>query len=244
MLTIGQLKRATNAVGNRRNEKSNKHHRDSRTISQRAATVSVHGMKTGFRSGWKVPDTSYWGSPGVQEIMFTTQASDSKADRRFRQPYKTIFRFPLDQATGQPYGPGIGENDLPCYVTCSCPAFRYYSEVALVKQNNTDQIDSNGQFPKINNPNMEPYICKHLFATASRAMAERTKVGVTASMSTVQDDPAPPKNRDPEAPVPGSKAHTGRKTPKVSATASKANTLPQTWLGRLTYILFNDRTGR
>jgi hypothetical protein len=234
MLTIGQLLRYTNAASQ---------DRDGRSISQRAATVSVHGSKTGFRSGWKVPDTAYWGSPGVQEILFVTQASDSKTDRRFRQPYKTIFRFPLNQATGQPYESGVGANDLPVYVTCSCPAFRYYSEVALMSKNNTDQIESNGQFPKINNPNMEPYICKHLFATAKQAMQQRPTIGVTATVATLQDDPAKPKNRNPEAPEPGSKATVGRKTPKVSATASKSSTLPQTWLGRLNYILFNQRQG-
>jgi hypothetical protein len=235
MLTIGQLLRYTDAESQGR---------DGRSISQRAATVSVHGNKSGFRSGWKVPDTAYWGAPGVQEILFVTQASDSKTDRRFRQPYKTIFRFPLEQATGQPYDSGTGANDLPVYVTCSCPAFRYYSEVALMAKSNTDQIESNGQTPRINNPGMKPYVCKHLFATAKAAMLKRATVGVTATVATLQDDPAKPKNRNPETPEPTSRAHAGRKTPDVSSTASKANTLPQTWLGRLNYILFNQRQGR
>lgn len=232
MLTIGQLLRYTNAKSS---------DRDGRSISQRASTVSVQGSKSGFRSDWKVPDTAYWGAPGVQEILFVTQASDSKTDRRFRQPYKTFFRFPLDQATGQPYGSGVGANDLPVYVTCSCPAFRYYSEVALIAKNNTDQIDSNGQFPKINNPNMEPYICKHLFATAKNAMQMRASVGVTATIATLQEDPVKPKNRDPEAPVPGSKAHPGRKTPKDGLTEAHKTTIPSTWIGRLNYILFGNK---
>lgn len=232
MLTIGQLLRYTSAASGGR---------DKRGIRDRAAKVSVQGSKAGFRSGWKVPDTAYWGAPGVQEILFVTQASDSKTDRRFRQPYQTIFRFPLNQTTGQPYESGVGANDLPVYVTCSCPAFKYYSEVALMAKNNTDQIESNGQFPKINNPNMEPYICKHLFATAKDAMQRRASIGVTASLSTLQEDPAKPKNRNPEAPVPGSKVHAGRKTPKVSSTDANPITIPSTWLGRLNYILFGRR---
>ncbi len=232
MLTIGQLLRYTHAASS---------DRDKRGIGERAAKVSVQGSKTGFRRDWKVPDTAYWGAPGVQEILFVTQASDSKTDRRFRQPYKTIFRFPLNQATGQPYASGVNANDLPVYVTCSCPAFRYYSEVALMSKNNTDQIESNGQFPKINNPNMEPYICKHLFATAKDAMQKRASIGVTATVATLQEDPAKPKNRNPEAPAPGSRVHAGRKTPKVSATDAKPTTIPSTWLGRLNYILFGNK---
>lgn len=232
MLTIGQLLRYTNASSN---------DRDQRGIRARAAKVSVQGSKAGFRSNWKVPDTAYWGAPGVQEILFVTQASDSKTDRRFRQPYKTIFRFPLNQSTGQPYDSGVGANDLPVYVTCSCPAFRYYSEVALMAKNNTDQIESNGQFPKVNNPNMEPYVCKHLFATAKDAMQRRSSIGVTASIDTLQEDPAKPKNRNPEAPVRASKAQTGRKTPKDSITAAHKTTIPSTWIGRLNYILFGNK---
>lgn len=237
MLTLGQLLRATNAASQRSS---------GRGISERASKVSIQGVKTGFRDGWKVPDTSYWQSPGVQEVLFVTQASDSKTDRRFRKPYQTAFRFPLDQATGGPYPTGASANDLPVWVNCTCPAFRYYSEVAVTKKNSSDIIESDGSLPRQNNPQMEPYICKHLFATAKMAMDKRRSIGVTASMSTVQDDPLKPKGRDPEQAdrTQQRKATPGRKTPKVSATAARPNTMPQTWLGRLAYILFNDRSGR
>jgi hypothetical protein len=236
MLTLGQLLKATQSASQRGS---------GRSVSERASKVSISGVKTGFRDGWKVPDTAYWGSPGVQEVLFVTQASDSKTDRRFRKPYQTMYRFPLNQASGSPYPSGASANDLPVWVNCTCPAFRYYSEVALTKKNSSDIIESDGSLPRQNNPQMEPYICKHLFATAKMAMDKRRTIGVTASMSTLQDDPLKPKGRDPEKVVVGTpQSQKGRKTPKVSATAAKPTTIPQTWLGRLAYILFNERAGR
>jgi len=229
MLTLGQLLRYTNSASS------------GTGISERASKVSVRGAKSGFRPSWKVPDPAFHASPGVQEILFNTQSSNSKTDRRFRKPYQTTYRFPLEQATGNPYPSGASADKLPVWVYCSCPAFRYYSEVAVKNQGNTDVIESDGSYPRQNNPNMEPYVCKHIFATAKQAMDKRRTIGVTASMSTVQDDPAKPKGRNPEAPAIGTKS---RQTPKVSATAANPQSLPQTWLGRLSYILFNDRTSR
>jgi hypothetical protein len=228
MLTLGQLLRAT---------------AQREGIAERASKVSVQGSKTGFRDGWKVPDPAYHASPGVQEILFVTQASDSKTDRRFRKPYRTIYRFPLEQATGNPYPPGSSADNLPVWVSCTCPAFRYYSEVAVKNQGNSDVLESDGSFPRINNPSMAPYMCKHLFATANAAIQKRRTIGVTASLYTAQDDPAKPKGRDPEA-TDLRRRRPPSKTPKVSATAAKPASLPQTWLGRLAYILFNERSGR
>jgi hypothetical protein len=236
MLTLGQLLKATQSASQRGS---------GRSVSERASKVSISGVKTGFRDGWKVPDTAYWGSPGVQEVLFVTQASDSKTDRRFRKPYQTMYRFPLDQTSGSPYAPGASANDLPVWVNCTCPAFRYYSEVALTKQNSSDVIESDGSLPTKNNPQMEPYICKHLFATAKMALDKRRTIGVTASTHTLQEDPLKPKRRDPEKVVVGTpKSQKGRKTPDVSATAANPTTMPQTWLGRLGYILFNAKQGR
>jgi hypothetical protein len=210
-------------------------------LRDRAAKVSVSGVKSGFRSNWKVPDTSYWVAPGVQEVTFVTLASDSVTDRRFRKPYTTIFRFPLNPATGEPYPAGTGTSDLPVWVHCSCPAFQYYCEVAVKNGDSTDQISSDGSFPKQNNPSMEPIICKHLLATANSAMQKRKSMGVTASVDSLQDDPAEPKDRDPEATARAPRP-AGRKTPRNALTASSPQSLPQTWLGRLAYILFNERT--
>lgn len=233
MLTLGQLLKATQSASQRGS---------GRSVSERASKVSIQGIKSGFRPDWKVPDTAYWGSPGVQEVLFVTQASDSKTDRRFRKPYQTMYRFPLNPSSGGPYPSGASANDLPVWVNCTCPAFRYYSEVALTRKNSSDIIESDGSTPTQNNPRMEPYICKHLYATAKVAMDKRRTIGVTASTATLQDDPLKPKKRDPERPgVETPQSQKGRKTPKVSATAAKPTTIPQTWLGRLAYILFNER---
>jgi hypothetical protein len=188
-----------------------------------------------------VPDPAFHSAPGVQEVLFNTQSSNSTTDRRFSKPYKTTYRFPLDQSSGGPYPSTASADNLPVWVYCTCPAFRYYSEVAVKNQGNSDVIESDGSYPKQNNPNMEPYVCKHIFATAKQAMDKRRTIGVTASMSSVQEDPAKPKGRNPEAPTLGTKK---AETPKVSATAANPQSLPQTWLGRLSYILFNDRTAR
>jgi len=117
--------------------------------------------------------------------------------------------------------------------------------VALTKKNSSDVIESDGSLPRKNNPQMEPYICKHLFATAKMALDKRRTIGVTASIATLQDDPMKPKGRDPEKVVVGTpQAQKGRKTPDVSATAANPTNIPQTWLGRLGYILFNAKQGR
>jgi len=230
MLTVGQLLKAADQLW------------AGRGLRERASTVSVGGVKTGFRANWKVPETEYWVSPGVQEVIFTTQSSASKTDRKFKQPYTTIFRFPLNPATGAPYSPGTSTNELPVWVTCSCPAWRYYCEVAVKSQGNSDIIDSNGSYPARNNPQMVPTVCKHLFATVKQAMSKRESIGVTASMHTAQDDPVNVKSRDPEADVPGRSA-TARTTPRNALTAANPTSMPQTWMGRLMYVLFNARKG-
>jgi len=207
-------------------------------LRDRAARVYVQGIKTGFRSDWSVPDAAY--GTGVQEVSFTTLASDSKTDRRFRKPYKTVFRFPLNPATGNPYPPGTGTEDLPVWVSCSCPSFQFYCEVALNNQRNSDIIHSDGSFPRVNNPSREPIICKHILATVNSAAQKRKNIPVTAEVTG--EDPAKVTNRDTDnIPFQGKPK---RQTPTDSLTASNPKGLPQTWLGRLVYILFGERTTR
>lgn len=208
-------------------------------LRERAAKVSVSGVKAGFRHGWRVDDPDYAASRGVQEVAFITIASDSKTDRKFRKPYNTVFRFPLNPATAEPYASGVGTSELPVWVSCSCPSFQYYCEVALKNQGNSDSIHSDGSFPRKNNPSMDPIICKHIIATANAAMQKRKTIPVTGSVTG--QDPAEVKDRDPlkGGMVPG--ASKGRKTPKDALTASRPQGLPQTWLGRLTYILFGRK---
>jgi len=66
-----------------------------------------------------------------------------------------------------------------CWVTCSCPYWRYYCEVAVAARGSAHVLISNGQFPKIRNPRMKPYLCKHLLRfipVATAASAKRRKV--------------------------------------------------------------------
>jgi hypothetical protein len=194
-------------------------------LRERAGKVTIQGAKSGFRDGWKVPDVAYWDNPGVQEIMFVTIASDSGTDNRFKKPYRTIFRFPLDPSTGAPYA-----------------SFRYYSEVALTGRDNSDVIESDGSYPRINNPQMDPYICKHLFATAEAAVEKRKTLGVTASAHTRQKEPRRLEPKGRQAVDPG--AAKGPRTSKEAVTLARPSTIPQTWLGRLAYILFGEKGGR
>jgi hypothetical protein len=60
-------------------------------------------------------------------------------------------------------GSGKVKPNHPTWVHCSCPYFRYYVEVALSARGSSAVLSSNGQFPKIRNPRMKPYLCKHLF---------------------------------------------------------------------------------
>ena len=202
-------------------------------LRERAAKVAVRGLKSGFRSDWSVPDPGY--GEGVQEVVFSTLASDSKTDTRFRKPYETVFRFPLNPATGSPYPSGTGTTDLPVWVSCSCPSFRYYCEIALKSEGNSDSVHSDGSFPRVNNPDMSPIVCKHILATANAAMQKRKTIEVTAEITG--KDSAEVKDRK----TTEKRQSRTRKTPRDSLTASRPEGLPQTWLGRLAYILFNSR---
>jgi len=65
------------------------------------------------------------------------------------------------------------------WVHCSCPYFRYYVEVALAARGSSAILISTGAFPKIRNPRMKPYLCKHLFQVVPVVMqvkAVRRKV--------------------------------------------------------------------
>jgi len=218
-------------------------------LAARAGSVSISGMKSGFRPGWKVPDPSFYQHEGVQEVLFVTHGDTSnmgtnylKDGTSYTKPYRTLFRFPLEQSTGQPYPAGAGLN-IPTYVSCSCPAFRFFCERQATDEDSSDITFSNGGAYRVNTPT---YICKHLVATSRRAVAERPKVGTGVTGDTKGQEPkkVQPKRRDPMRPVrPAERSDSvNPETRKVSATS--AYSLPQTWLGRIMYILFNERTGR
>ncbi len=80
---------------------------------------------------------------------------------------------------GKMRGDGVMKIQNKCWVTCSCPYWRYHCEVAAAARGSSNVLISNGQFPKIRNPRMKPYLCKHLLAlsaVAGKVKAKRRKV--------------------------------------------------------------------
>lgn len=74
---------------------------------------------------------------------------------------------------------GVMKPNNKCWVHCSCPYWRYYCEVAVAARGSSSVISSNGRFPKIRNPRMRPYLCKHLLASvdiAAKTKAKRRRV--------------------------------------------------------------------
>ena len=69
------------------------------------------------------------------------------------------------------YGPP--KEDTPVWVWCSCEAFLYNLEVVLARFNSSSIRSSNGALPKVRNPRMIPYLCKHLVVAAKAALRER-----------------------------------------------------------------------
>lgn len=63
-----------------------------------------------------------------------------------------------------PFGPSLWNK--PAWVSCDCEYFMYHCEVALHRFNCADIIHSNGAFPGLTNPRLEPKLCKHLHAVA------------------------------------------------------------------------------
>jgi len=60
-----------------------------------------------------------------------------------------------------------------CWVHCSCPFFKYNLEVVLAKTGNSSVIKSNGDLPVVRNPNMIPYLCKHINKSYAKAINEK-----------------------------------------------------------------------
>ena len=57
-------------------------------------------------------------------------------------------------------------SDSKLWVHCRCPYFTYYLEMALFLRKTSDIWDCDGTVGKrIRNPNMTPYLCKHLYAS-------------------------------------------------------------------------------
>jgi hypothetical protein len=48
---------------------------------------------------------------------------------------------------------------------CSCEYWLYFLEVALSAHGASSIINSNGEYPAIRNPSLDPHVCKHVYAT-------------------------------------------------------------------------------
>jgi hypothetical protein len=70
---------------------------------------------------------------------------------------------------------GLMKSDHRAWVHCDCPYFKYYVEVAVAARGSSTVLTSNGQFPKIRNPRMTPYLCKHLVAAVKPALRMKPK---------------------------------------------------------------------
>jgi hypothetical protein len=60
------------------------------------------------------------------------------------------------------------KDDSRIWVHCSCPYFKYYLEVALWVKGCTELLSlgrGNAYRPRIRNPRMKAYLCKHLYST-------------------------------------------------------------------------------
>lgn len=78
------------------------------------------------------------------------------------KPYNLVFKF---------YD--LSKKNLAnsrVYVHCNCPYFIYYLEVAVAARGSSSVINSNGQYPRVRNSDMRPYLCKHLLQASKGAM--------------------------------------------------------------------------
>lgn len=69
-------------------------------------------------------------------------------------------------------------DDARVWVHCSCPYFKYYLEVALWVKGGTDLLSlgkENAYRPRIRNPKMKAYLCKHLYSTLVYLMKQDRK---------------------------------------------------------------------
>ena len=76
----------------------------------------------------------------------------------------------------------------PVWVHCDCEYFLYYLEVAVTARGSSSVITSNGNFPKIRNPRMKPYLCKHLLRASREAWKEKPKKRQVSRLTAMEID--------------------------------------------------------
>jgi hypothetical protein len=96
--------------------------------------------------------------------LYTCFAKDMESARPEDGPWRVIIRLYSKEPKGN-----MGANH-PAWVHCDCPYFQYYVEVANAARRSSSVITSNGHYPKIRNPRMKPYLCKHLVKAFRRAL--------------------------------------------------------------------------
>lgn len=78
------------------------------------------------------------------------------------------------------------KNHHPCWVHCDCEYFLYYLEVSLAARASSNVITSNGNFPKVRNPRMRPYLCKHLLEATRHAWKAKPKSRRVSMLTNIE----------------------------------------------------------
>jgi hypothetical protein len=61
-------------------------------------------------------------------------------------------------------------DNMECFVKCQCPAFIFKSAWVLWKNGSSELGECENKPPYITNPEMTPYVCKHIFKIAPMAL--------------------------------------------------------------------------
>ncbi len=144
------------------------------------------GSKDGFRRTYTKNKTYY------NEMRVRTTCTDG--------PRNSYVRF-----FGKP------NKDTECWVWCSCPFFQYTLEVTLARFNSSSIRSSNGDLPRVRNPKMIPYLCKHLVVAARLALNQKKDKAKQKRDDEQKRKAAAVKKQQPQKP-PGGKIPKGQFT--------------------------------
>lgn len=74
------------------------------------------------------------------------------------------------------YGLKSNPSEGKLWATCTCPFFMFNCEVALHHHGSSDIIHSNGAPPRVKNPGMKPWLCKHILLTLAQLKGIRGRI--------------------------------------------------------------------
>lgn len=81
-----------------------------------------------------------------------------------------MYPMPIHSSNGIDRFRNVDEN-TPCWVFCTCPFFKFHSAWVLSTNYGSSELkDCDDKPPKITNPGMKPYVCKHLHALMPSAL--------------------------------------------------------------------------